>query len=219
MSLRIETLPVGPLQANCHLVINQVTGETIIVDPGDEAARILDTVKRRNGRIVAIWLTHAHIDHIGGAAAVHMATNAPVTIHPAEKEWLGDATLCGATWIGLPFEPVPHHALWKDNQQFSALGAHWRVLHTPGHSPGCVCLICEQEELAIVGDLVFRGSIGRMDLPGGDEVQMRSSLQRFFALEKDLRIYCGHGPSTTMGVEKRSNEFVRMYLGSQPGMA
>jgi glyoxylase-like metal-dependent hydrolase (beta-lactamase superfamily II) len=213
MGLKIETMAVGPLQANCHLVMNEVTKEVVVVDPGDEARRILDVVKRRGGRVVAIWLTHAHIDHIGGAAAVHRETAAPVTIHPLEKAWLGDAMLCGATWIGLPFEPVAHHALWSDGQSFTALGAEWKVLHTPGHSPGSVCLICEAEEIAIVGDLVFRGSIGRMDLPGGSEDAMRKSLQRFFAQEKDLRIYCGHGPSTTMAVERRSNEFVRMMVG------
>jgi glyoxylase-like metal-dependent hydrolase (beta-lactamase superfamily II) len=210
--LTVETLGVGPLQANCHLVANHQTGEAAVVDPGDEADRILAALERRGWKAVVIWQTHAHIDHVGAAAAVKRATGAPLWVHEREKDWLHDPVRNLAAWAGIPFEPVEADGLWKGGETIEALGVSWRVRHLPGHSPGHVALICDAEKVALSGDLLFQGSMGRVDLPEGDPFAMVGSLGELMAEAENLRLHVGHGPSTTIGREKASNYVVREFL-------
>lgn len=212
MPLHVHTLTVGPLQSNCHVVADAQTGQAIIFDPGDEAPSILAFLAERKLNPAAIWLTHAHIDHIGALAAVYRATEAPISIHPAEKDWLSNPDLNLATWIGIPFEIQPAHEFWNDGDEREALGHRWRVMHVPGHSPGQCAIICESENIAISGDLIFEGSMGRIDLPGGDAVAMASSLVRFLELPGATRLYVGHGGDTTIAHEKAENWVVRDFL-------
>ncbi|MDK2971637.1 MAG: hydroxyacylglutathione hydrolase [Candidatus Sumerlaeota bacterium] len=210
--LRIETLTVGDLQSNCHLVANTETKEAAIVDPGAEGPRILAALEQHGLKPVAIWLTHAHIDHIGAAAHVRRATKAPLWVHEREKEWLSDPVRNLAAWAGMPFENVEADGIWKGGETFEALGASWRVRHLPGHSPGHVALLCSKEHLGLTGDLLFQGSMGRVDLPEGDPFAMVASLQELMGEPDETRIYVGHGPSTTIGREKASNQVVQGFL-------
>ena len=214
MPLTVHTLTVGPLQANCHLIVNEETSQAIVVDPGDEAHRILGIAEEYGATITAIWLTHAHIDHIGGLAALKKQTGAPITVHEAEKEWLMDGRLNLADAIMLPYEPVAADDFWQPGNPVEALGVWWRIEHFPGHSPGSVAIISDAEKIAMTGDLIFRGSMGRVDLPGGDEIAMADSLRRFLEEDVALRCYVGHGPDTTVGVEREQNILISEFLDS-----
>ena len=212
MTLRVTTLTVGPLESNCHLCWNADTGKGVVVDPGADAAAILRSIEQNGFTVEAIWLTHAHGDHIGAAAAVKRATNAPVTIHPAEEAWLSDDNLNLAALLDMSIEPVEADHHWENDQQFDALGTTWKVMHVPGHSPGGVAIYSEDEGLAFSGDLLFRGSMGRVYLPNGNPIAMATSLVKFFRLPDDLRLFVGHGPDTTLAVEKSANMVVEDFL-------
>jgi hydroxyacylglutathione hydrolase len=212
-----NTLSVGPLGANCHILSNPETSEAIVVDPGDEAPEILALAKRLGLRIVAIWNTHGHIDHVNANAAVHAATKAPISIHEAEGDWLDSETKTLALWAGVEFHPSKPNHLWKDGDILQALGEEWVVHHTPGHSPGMSSIVCEAAGIMVAGDLLFSGSIGRMDLPGGSEEQMVLSLNRVFHVwgKDDWIVLPGHGPATTIGQERRRN-FLLKEMGIVP---
>lgn len=210
--LEVRTLTVGPIAANCHLVFDRARGEALVVDPGDEPGTILDALKAEGLRAVGIWLTHAHIDHVGAAAAVKRATGAPLWAHRIEEAWLADPVLNLAAWAGVDFEPVAADGLWDGGETTEALGVRWRVLHSPGHSPGHVALIADEPRIALTGDLVFDGSMGRVDLPGGDPAAMAASLRRLFELEGDYRLYVGHGPMTTLARERRTNHMIAQFI-------
>lgn len=213
MTLHVQTLTVGPLQSNCHIAYNAETREAIVVDPGDDAEVILDFLAGENLRTSAIWLTHAHIDHIGACAAVKRATGAPVTIHPLERAWLSDGDLCLASWIGIQLDPVEADYEWHPGEEFEALGVQWRTMHVPGHSPGLVAIYSLEENIAFSGDLIFQGSMGRVDLPNGNPVAMTDSLERFLELPSELRLYVGHGPDTMLGAERQTNQVVKSFMG------
>ncbi|MEO8377227.1 MAG: MBL fold metallo-hydrolase [Candidatus Sumerlaeota bacterium] len=215
--LEIHSITTGPFQENCHILQNPATMEIVVVDPGDDAPELTDFLQRLGGRVVAIWNTHGHIDHIGANAAVQRETSAPISIHEMEQEWLGSAMLCGAAIFGIPFEPSKAETLWKGGETISALGCEWKVRHAPGHSPGMCTISCDAENLIIVGDLIMMNSIGRTDLPGGDERAMAKSLSEFFKYAKpDWRMLCGHGDRSTVQKEIRLNENAR-YMISEFG--
>lgn len=207
--LAIETLPLGPIQANCHLLMATDRKEAVIVDPGGEVHRIAAVLEAHHVRPIAIWNTHGHIDHVGGNHELKQQFNIPISIHEIEKDWVNSSTLCGADWLGIPFQPQPADHLWKDRDAFAALGLPWRILHVPGHSPGSVLIVSDEARLVIGGDLIFRDSIGRTDLPFGDPRAMADSLRRAMELPDDYRILTGHGPDTTIGRERRGNFILR----------
>ena len=211
MGPRVVTLTNGGFAENCYLVADPGTGEAAIVDPGEETALFTARLAHEGWTLRAIWLTHAHLDHVAGVAAMR-APGVPVFLHPADRA-LYDSFPAQARAFGLDgtAPPAPDREL-ADGGSVSVGSCAFSVIHTPGHSPGGVCLV--GHGMALVGDTLFAGSIGRTDLPGGDlEALLTSIHERLFALPDDTVVYSGHGPATTIGEERRSNPFVGAAAG------
>lgn len=207
MSLRVETIPVGPLQANCYLLADDATRRAALVDPGDDGDALVAELARQGLALDAIWVTHAHLDHAGGIAAVKRAhPDAPIWLHDADQPLYARVAQQGASW-GITLEqPPPTDRAWAEGDRVS-LGAHtFEVVHLPGHAPGHVALV--GETIAFVGDVVFAGSIGRTDLPLSDPRAMDASLKRVAQWPEALVLHPGHGPATTVGRELRTNPFL-----------
>jgi len=215
-----EILPVGLLQCNCSVVGDPETREAIVIDPGDEVERILEIIARHNLKISAILNTHAHIDHVGGLQKMHQATGAPVLMHSEDLE-LYRRLPVQAAWLGLhtPAQ-VEVDALLREGDAVRWGRYEARILHTPGHTRGSVCLylpsdsIVEKTEepgILFAGDTLFAGSIGRTDLWGGSfEEIMRSLHAKLLALPDETLVYPGHGPATCIGEERETNPFLNL---------
>lgn len=205
--LEIVTIPNGQFMQNCYLLGAGETGEAVIVDPGEEGERFLREADSRGWRITEIWLTHAHIDHVLGVGTVAAATGAPIRLHPADRP-LYEAVPQQATWFGLdaPTLPAPDHDLAAGD--VVRVGGHsFAVRHTPGHAPGHVVFV--GDGVALVGDVLFAGSIGRTDLPGGDLDTLLASIAReLLTLPDNTAVLPGHGPPTTIGTERSRNPFL-----------
>ena len=206
-SLHVVPIPNGSFAENCYLVYDADHPETILVDPGEEAERFLAEAARRSRKISGIWLTHAHIDHIQGVAEVRAATGAPIHLHPADRD-LYDGLPQQGLWVGLRLgkPPPPDHHL-THGQQLRLGTTQFEVRHAPGHSPGHVCFV--GDGLVLGGDVLFAGSIGRSDLPGGDYDTLLESIRReLLSLPDATMVYPGHGEATTIGRERTSNPFL-----------
>ncbi len=205
----VDTLPVGLIQTNCYLIGCEETKEGAIVDPGGDADLILAQVERRGLVVKYVLNTHGHFDHTDGNAAVVKGTGAPLAIHPADRPLLEAAG--GAAWFGLEAAPGPPPDFeLADGDVLSVGTLRFQVLHTPGHSPGHVCFYEPAHNVVFDGDLLFRQGIGRYDLPGGDLDSLMDSIEHvLFALPDETAVYPGHGPATTIGMEKRLNPWVR----------
>jgi len=208
---RVITLTNGAFAENCYLVADPDTGDAAIVDPGEEVGLFRARLAHEHWTLRAIWLTHAHVDHVAGVAGFR-DTPVPIYLHPADRV-LYDRSPAQAAMFGLTMEapPPPDHELVDGGSV--AVGAYaFGVIHTPGHTPGGVALV--GHGAAFVGDTLFAGSIGRTDLPGGDlEALLASVHDRLFALPDETVVYSGHGPATTIGVEKKDNPFVKLVPG------
>ncbi len=205
-----EVLPVGALQCNCSIFGDESTGSAIVVDPGDELGRI-EAVLYRNGlRVTGIVITHAHIDHIGGAAKLRAKTGAPVYMNENDLS-LRDMLDTQASWVGCPDpEKTEVDVTVKDGDAIKLADTDFQVLHTPGHTQGSICLLIESENKLIAGDTLFYDSIGRTDLPGGSSRRIFASIEdKLLTLDDSVEVTCGHGPSTTIGRERRENPFLR----------
>jgi glyoxylase-like metal-dependent hydrolase (beta-lactamase superfamily II) len=205
----IKSLAVGPLTSNCYIVGDEATGEGIIIDPADEAGNILESVAELSLTIKFIVLTHGHCDHIAGLKEVKEATGAEIAVHGDDAEYHGQQALAMALAFGLycPTPPPPDRLL-KNGDSIDISDLHFEVIHTPGHSPGGICLLGNGALFS--GDTLFNYGIGRYDLPGGDYAQLMNSLQvSLMALPDETVVYPGHGPRTTIGAERRSNPFLQ----------
>jgi hydroxyacylglutathione hydrolase len=205
--LEVVSLPNGQFAENCYLLADGRTREAVIVDPGEEAARFLSELKARNWMLRDIWLTHAHIDHIMGVGAVHAATGAPIHLHPLDRP-IYDALPQYGAWLGMRLErpPAPNLAL-RPGQVLRVGGFEFEVRFTPGHSPGSVSFV--GEGMIFGGDVLFNGSVGRTDLPGGDPAALMASIQsEFLSLPDSVVVHSGHGPDTTIGIERVTNPFL-----------
>jgi hydroxyacylglutathione hydrolase len=206
----LETFPVGPLHCNCTILGDEVTHEAVVVDPGDNIPEILSRLHKHGLTLRQIVITHAHIDHVGGAVLLKKATGAPVFLNQHDLGLLG-AMEIQAGWLGIPTPEVASPDASADDGLTVGLATlRAEVIHTPGHTPGSICLLFPQQHLLLAGDTLFAGSIGRTDLPGGDGPQILRSLRnRLMVLPETTRVLPGHGPDTTIGEEKQSNPFLQ----------
>lgn len=207
----LETLPVGPLQANCYIVGCEETGQGFIVDPGAQADLILDAVERAGLEITHIFNTHGHVDHIAANRALKEALGAALLVHEAGRAEVEQPHPYWAAMVG-GVEPSQPDEGMSDGDSYQIGTLTVRVVHTPGHSPACVCLAVDG--VLFTGDTLFAGSVGRTDFPGGDTATLNRSLLRLIEeFPEETVIYPGHGGSSTIGEERRSNPFLR---GIQP---
>ena len=203
----VQGITVGPLQENCWLVADEERGDAVLVDPGDEAEVLLDALDATGCTLRAIWLTHAHVDHVGAVAPIVRARGVPVFAHPADRFFYDGAPKMGAMY-GMRIDPLPAPTgLLAEGGAVTVGSLSFDVWHLPGHAPGHVAFI--GGGLCISGDVLFAGSIGRTDLPLCDPRAMHQSLQRLATLPADTRVLPGHGEDTTIARELASNPFLR----------
>jgi glyoxylase-like metal-dependent hydrolase (beta-lactamase superfamily II) len=210
----VTGFPAGGFAANCYVVAPAEAAECVIIDPGQDAEPGIDEILTRHRlKPIAVLLTHGHIDHVWSVAPVCGARDVPAYIHPADREMLSDPAKGIGMQIapGLTFTEPDDVRELRDGEAISLAGLEFTVSHTPGHTRGSVTF--GGEETLFSGDLLFAGSIGRTDLPGGDDAQMRDSLAKTLRLPDDTTVLPGHGPSTTIGKERASNPFLRRTRG------
>ncbi|MDN7245758.1 MBL fold metallo-hydrolase [Planococcus shenhongbingii] len=211
--LKINQMELGPVQTNCYIISNSQK-ECLIFDPGEESKKIIDFLKKKELEPIAILLTHAHFDHIGAIDDLREAYPIPVYLHRLEKDWLGKPNLNGSGKYGmLPDYRMKDADVLLDQEKMLEISTFkMDVLYTPGHSPGSVTYSFGEEGFAIVGDTLFRGSIGRTDLIDGSEKKLLQSIQdSLLTLPEHMILYPGHGPETTPEREKMSNPFLNRF--------
>ncbi len=208
MSVILKVLPVGMMEANCIIVGCKKTLEAAIIDPGEEAGKILNTVKSLNLKVGSIILTHAHIDHIAALKEVREETGAKVIVHKDDAEMLSNPGINLSMFMGDSISGKADKLL-EDDDVIHIGELELKVLHTPGHTPGGICLYIEEHDVVITGDTLFVGSIGRSDFPGGNHRQLINSIkEKLLVLPESTKVYPGHGPSSTIRFEKRNNPFL-----------
>jgi glyoxylase-like metal-dependent hydrolase (beta-lactamase superfamily II) len=205
-TLRISSHMVGAFQENSYIIVDESSSRAVIIDPGAEGDRLVRAIRATGAELEAIWLTHAHVDHVGAIAAVRREWSVPIHMHPADAPLYVRAA-AQAAFYGLPFdEPPPVDRDLEDGVALRVGTLDFSVLHTPGHAPGHCVFVGQGVMLA--GDLLFAGSIGRTDLPLCNPRHMSESLARVAALDASLVVYPGHGPATTIGRELETNPFL-----------
>ena len=210
----LDCVTLGPWQVNCYIVreaIAKPSDPCWIIDASFEPAELIGRVRTLGLQPKALILTHAHVDHIAGVDEVLRAfPGTPVLIHSAEADWLSDPMKNLGLMMGMRITAQGPHDTMDDGQQLRLGETAWRVFHTPGHSPGGITLYCEQARIAVVGDTLFAGSIGRTDFPRSDFATLAQSIrERLYTLAPETVVHPGHGPSTTIARERLSNPFVR----------
>jgi glyoxylase-like metal-dependent hydrolase (beta-lactamase superfamily II) len=205
--LEVVALPNGQMAENCYLVADRGTGEAIIIDPGEESSMFLAELDTRRWSLGSIWLTHAHVDHIMGVGDVRRATGAPIHLHPLDRP-IYDALPQYGNWLGMRLDPPPPPDVALRPGESVRVGRFsFDVRFTPGHSPGSVSFV--GHGMVFGGDVLFNGSVGRTDLPGGDLATLLSTLHtQFLSLPDSTVVHSGHGPDTTIGVERLTNPFL-----------
>jgi glyoxylase-like metal-dependent hydrolase (beta-lactamase superfamily II) len=206
--VKVVTIPTGQFGANCHIAADD-DGHALVIDPGDEADKLLDILRRRRWTVAAYLITHGHMDHLSALADMEREHPAPVAMHPADAQWAFGAGNRMLPWYDTPAPPENLSRHLADNQEWTDFGLHYRVLATPGHSPGSVCFYFPEEKALFTGDTLFAGSVGRTDFPGGDDRLLGESLAKLARLPADTVVLAGHGPQTTIGQEKQTNPFLR----------
>src|SRR2546423_182358 len=205
-----KVFPVGVLQCNCSVIGDEQTLEAMVIDPGDQIEEILEILRQKNLTLKYIVVTHAHIDHVGGAMKLKASTGAPILMNQNDQALLKLLDV-QATWLGMrPPEAVKIDEAVADGRVLQIGAISSSVIHTPGHTEGSICLFFPEEKKLIAGDTLFAGSIGRTDLPGGsfDKI-MRSLHTRLMALPDDVEVVPGHGPLTDIGSERETNPFLQ----------
>jgi hydroxyacylglutathione hydrolase len=205
-----EVIPVGPLQCNCSILGDETSREAIVVDPGDEIARIMALLAKHNLTVKQIVITHAHIDHIAGAHRLKELTGAPILYNKNDLPLVKMMDV-QAGWLGIatPTVHAPDDTL-EDGKLITVTGITGSILHTPGHTEGSVCLYLPDQTLLLAGDTLFAGSVGRTDLPGGDTRKLLTSIhERLLTLPDEVTVIPGHGSRTTIGAERTSNPFLQ----------
>lgn len=202
----IKSVVVGPLEVNCFIIADDITKDAIVIDPGDEPDRILDLIKENKFKIKYIVCTHAHFDHVGAVSDLKKETGAEIVIHRDELEIYQGARDQGTFW-GYELDPLPEPDIFINEGDKLEIGnLRFEILHTPGHSPGGICLY--GKGIVITGDTLFAGSVGRTDFYGGDMNNLKKSFLRLMSLPPDTKVFPGHGPSSTIKEEKTDNFFM-----------
>lgn len=215
--MRIHSFTGGPFGENCYLAVCAATGAAVAVDPGAAAEELVRVAVSEGVELSAILLTHAHLDHVEGIPVVRAAfPEVPIYLHPDDLA-LYRAAPEQAAHFGMTVPSLPEpDCQWADGDTFVFGDRTWEVKHTPGHAPGHVILVDRSAGVALVGDVIFHGSIGRTDLPGGDYGElMRSIRETVLALPEETRMLSGHGPETTVGLERRGNPFLIPNYGGE----
>jgi hydroxyacylglutathione hydrolase len=201
----IQEFIVGPLENNCYIISDEKNKETFVVDPGDEPDRIIDFIREKGLKLKYIVCSHAHYDHVGAVPELKQETGAQIVIHQNELDLYTHIEKQGMMWGG-ELDPLPAPDIIVEEGSILAIGnLKFEVLHTPGHTPGGICLY--GEGMIITGDTLFAGSVGRTDLHGGDLRQLKNSFKRIMLLPETVRVLPGHGPESTIGREKHENFF------------
>lgn len=205
----IRSLVVGPLEANCFIIGDEDSKKAMVVDPGDEPDRIIDIIKKDGLFVDYIICTHAHFDHVGAVPDIKGNTDAKIVIHKDELEIYRAARDMAAFW-GYDIDPLPDPDQLVDEGDEIRLGTlTFKVLHTPGHSPGGISLF--GEGVVITGDTLFAGSVGRTDFHGGDMNRLKQSVERLMSLPPEMEVLAGHGPNSTIGKERTENFFLKLF--------
>lgn len=211
MGKTIKRVVVGALQTNCYILRDEAGGDIAVIDPGGQADSIEKELGQEIGSVKLILLTHFHIDHIMAVNELKSKTGAEIFIHSLDADSYHDDRNNGSVWLfGRPFLPKKADVLLSDGDILHLGELEIKVLHTPGHSPGGCCFICE--DVIFSGDTLFYGSVGRVDLPGGDQEAMESSLMKLARLEWDFRVLPGHGEETTLAFEREYNPYMRRLI-------
>ena len=208
--LIVETLPVGHMKCNCTILGDPVSRKAIVVDPGGDAELLIERLLELDLQVERIIHTHAHLDHFLASGKMKEATGAKLALH-RDDLFLWNMLEDQCRMFGIPFEKPPPPDQWLEHEEeIEVKGVQLKALHTPGHTPGSMCFLFEKQKLLIAGDTLFQGSIGRTDLWGGDYQKIEKSIQeKLYTLDEDTAVITGHGESTSIGHEMRSNSFVR----------
>jgi len=207
--MKVLTLTLGPLATNCYLVSQQGHSSAMLIDAPGDPQEVVRLARDRELKVCLIVTTHGHADHIEAAAALKRLTGADLAIHELDASMLADQRLSGATMFDVYHDGASADRLLREGDSVGLNGTaiSLSVMHTPGHTPGSICLL--GQSVLFSGDCLFAGGIGRVDLPGGDERAMMESLARLAALDLNLTVYPGHGPATTIGAERESNPWLQ----------
>lgn len=201
--MKYETLSVGMLEVNCFIIWNEETRQALIIDPGGDYNDIVSQLEKHRLSVKGILLTHGHFDHIGAVPALVERFHIPVYLHPDDMELYNSPANCMLPWI----HPIQNPPAVTDTPP-EVPGLEYEIIHTPGHAKGAVCYFFRKERELFAGDTLFRRSVGRTDLPGGDhELLLRSIKEKLYKLPETIVVHSGHGPDTTIGEEKRENSF------------
>lgn len=205
--MKVEKLVVGEMQANCYLVWDEQSKEAVVIDPGGDPDTIIDAISRNSLKVIHIINTHGHVDHVETNDLIRQKTEATLLIHSADVSLLQDLELNLSQALGRGKNFLPPTKTLEDKDKLKLNGFELEVLHTPGHTPGSICLYGDKRLFS--GDTLFAGGVGRTDLPGGNFRQLKDSLEhKILKLSDGVVVYPGHGPNTTIGKERRDNPFL-----------
>ena len=207
----VETLVVSLFESNCFIVHGNEPGRVLVVDPGDDAPSILQHLQEKNLSVAAYLITHGHVDHVNALAAMVDLMPAPIAMHPLDAAWAFTERAAFPPYYPAPRAPAQIDRMLADGQEWRDLGLSYRIIETPGHSPGGVAFYFPREKMVFSGDNLFRGSIGRSDLPGANPGHLANSLRTLLTLPDDTRVFGGHGPDTTIGRERKTNPYLQSF--------